>query len=509
MKNLKERLKYIGMLCIYAFALIWNLPKKIMRKIKKSKAEFRAVQKRGTACILAAVMIITALPMSGINAKAEGKAPAQDLIFNKDTNIYEIYTAKGLRDFCGPFIYDKRNAILMNDIDLSTVCGPDIGNWVPLNELYEVTFDGNGKTISNLYVNTTENYTVELFKDITDNSTVKNLTVSVDITTGGYAYGISSNIESSTIENCTMNGRIISTGRDAMGFVYTNGGSIKNCINNADIKAESAQGIASNSRGVLSGCINNGDITATGGTSAYSAGICGKISGGYNVENCINTGNIISNRSNAGGIASITEGNGKMTNCYSTGNVTLAASDDTIKAGLLCGARSTTDTIQNCYYLSSAVLTKGNKVVTSKAFGGDTQDGTSASGKSSNDMKNKAFVGSLNGATGTAFMFDGININNGYPITSAALLPIFKMGNGSSGSPFGIATAEQLKQFAAIINSVNGAISAKLMENLDLSTVCSMSNGSWTPIGTSASKYDGTFYGNSKSISNLYINNNR
>ncbi|MEG2687058.1 MAG: hypothetical protein RR954_08075, partial [Christensenellaceae bacterium] len=76
MKNLKEGLKYIGILCLYAFALIWNLPKKIMCKIKKI----------GLAFVLSAVMIITALPMSSINVNAVGEAPTQDIVSNKETS---------------------------------------------------------------------------------------------------------------------------------------------------------------------------------------------------------------------------------------------------------------------------------------------------------------------------------------------------------------------------------------------------------------------------------------
>lgn len=49
-------------------------------------------------------------------------------------------------------------AILIDNIDLSSVCSASLGiSWTPI-ESYEGTFDGNHKTIANLYINGSTRY---------------------------------------------------------------------------------------------------------------------------------------------------------------------------------------------------------------------------------------------------------------------------------------------------------------------------------------------------------------
>ena len=71
-----------------------------------------------------------------------------------------------------------------------------------------------------------------------------------------------------------------------------------------------------------------------------------------------------------------------------------------------------------------------------------------------------------------------------------------------------ISTAAQLKWFADEVNDGNPALNARLMNDIDLSSVCSAANGSWTPIGNHQEnqKYSGTFDGQNHTIKNLYIN---
>ena len=71
-----------------------------------------------------------------------------------------------------------------------------------------------------------------------------------------------------------------------------------------------------------------------------------------------------------------------------------------------------------------------------------------------------------------------------------------------------ISTAAQLKWFADEVNDGNPTFNARLMNDIDLSSVCSAANGSWTPIGNHQEyqKYSGTFDGQAHTIKNLYIN---
>jgi len=46
-----------------------------------------------------------------------------------------------------------------------------------------------------------------------------------------------------------------------------------------------------------------------------------------------------------------------------------------------------------------------------------------------------------------------------------------------------------------------------LQNDIDMSSVCSASIGSWTPIGTTTERFTGKFYGNNHEIQNLYVSN--
>src|SRR5574344_735330 len=77
-------------------------------------------------------------------------------------------------------------------------------------------------------------------------------------------------------------------------------------------------------------------------------------------------------------------------------------------------------------------------------------------------------------------------------------------------SYYEISTAVQMKWLSYYVNasSAHAATNARLMADIDLSSVCSTTAGNWTPIGNSYTiSCSGTFDGNGKAISNLYIAN--
>lgn len=77
-----------------------------------------------------------------------------------------------------------------------------------------------------------------------------------------------------------------------------------------------------------------------------------------------------------------------------------------------------------------------------------------------------------------------------------------------------IRTAKDLKKFATLVNSGEKFEGKTInqFENIDLSTVCSSTLGSWEPIGYKEGNtaeiyyFSGTYNGNGKIISNIYIN---
>ena len=91
-------------------------------------------------------------------------------------------------------------------------------------------------------------------------------------------------------------------------------------------------------------------------------------------------------------------------------------------------------------------------------------------------------------------------------------------GDGEVGNPYIITKAEELAWFRDQVNSGNNFICAKIsddVEVIDMSTVChaedksqNLKELSWKPIGKNdyGYQYWGTFDGNGKTITNLYIN---
>ena len=82
-------------------------------------------------------------------------------------------------------------------------------------------------------------------------------------------------------------------------------------------------------------------------------------------------------------------------------------------------------------------------------------------------------------------------------------------GTGNSATPYLISSAADLANLSELINAGNVAFNAagvnyRLTENITLPTV-SAGSSNFTPIGTNASPFRGTFDGNSKTISNLTI----
>ena len=91
-------------------------------------------------------------------------------------------------------------------------------------------------------------------------------------------------------------------------------------------------------------------------------------------------------------------------------------------------------------------------------------------------------------------------------------------GDGKKDNPYIITKAEELAWFRDQVNSGNNYICAKIsddVEVIDMSTVChaadksqNLEELSWEPIGKNdyGYQYRGTFDGNGKTITNLYIN---
>ena len=281
-------------------------------------------------------------------------------------------------------------------IDMSTVChaadaSKNLGelSWVPIGvgNAYTGTFDGSGKTISNLYIKT-ENQQAGLF-GYTFQSTIKNLTfenanvTNTELYTGilvgkaGYQTTLQ-NIKIST-NKCQVIG-----GKDYTGGIAGSlDGNAYNCVNYATVQGiEDVGGLfgyynrAGNS---MTACANYGNVTATSNTVG---GLVGYYSSGT-IQDCANYGNI-EGTYNVGGMAGYVS-KGKMQNVFCYGNV--SATNNTKRGGMVCGYSSKGVTEGMVAYYSGAKLTVNGQEQTAKAFGSSNLSEDNATGFTEPQLK--------------------------------------------------------------------------------------------------------------------------
>ena len=241
--------------------------------------------------------------------------------------------------------YPTVNAKLCDDIALTE------DNWEPIgyykndddNKAYNGIFDGDGKCVTNLKINSNTSTDLGFFGCVQD-ATIKNL----------YVQG---NINCNSIYNI---GGIVGYAKSSEGnFV-----KISNCINNVSIKNENLNmevgGILGRSSGAvdINSCVNIAEIT-----NGYSvAGILGYGENNVTISNCLNLGSITMNGTyNAvAGIANIyvdPEKSSSVTSCINASSIQGKDEDDNIYP-IVCFASSySTATLLYNYYNSTILPT--------------------------------------------------------------------------------------------------------------------------------------------------------
>ena len=179
---------------------------------------------------------------------------------------------------------DVHNTNITLDGDITVPAGETF----PHIDWFEGTFDGNGHTIKTTLYHS-ESQDGLLINS--NNGTIKNLNVEIVNGTTNLNGIVFDN--SGTIVNCTIKGNITTSGF-AYGISRENHGIIIACTNNANFSNCSYNaGFCANSKGTIIGCINNGNT--------ISAGITYKIGSEYwhspgTMISCVNTGTISSGK---------------------------------------------------------------------------------------------------------------------------------------------------------------------------------------------------------------------
>ena len=347
----------------------------------------------------------------GKNYSGEVIELATDLDF-KSILSYEDYTRTDFGDINGDGKIDN----LMTELKTGTGFIA-IGN--STNQFVGI-FKGNNHTISNLYINTTNQYE-GLFGYIQGGSVEELNLVNVQISGGNVVGGIAGHLgKNSKIIKCSVSGTIDIAKSYSVGGItgVVREAVIEDCINYAQITGgTSVGGIAGASwSSSVEKSINKGHIKGTlystdNGTST------GGIVGAFNDEfientgiiNCANFGKVESEYWRIGGIAGLSKG--KIENCYNIGEIT-----GDHEVGEIAGANLRQEPwgdgrIRNSYFINTA---KNSIVGQSYILNGSIDELSSA--KTEQEMKSDAFLVTLNGENiEDVWVQDSKNVNNGYP----------------------------------------------------------------------------------------------
>ena len=255
----------------------------------------------------------------------------------------------------------------VKEIDMSTICHKADTekqvaelSWTPIGNFgnkYQGTFDGNGKTISNLYINATSDNTG--FFGYAEKGSIKNITFNnAKVNSSGDYTGILAGCAGScvienikTLANCSVIGK----GRvgGIAGYAL---GNISNCENhamvNGTITVGGIIGCYRSSANSITSCANYGAVT---GTNSQVGGMVGYLASGT-IQNSANYGNIMGTYS-VGNLIGYADDKCNLNNVLGTGNVT--ATSNTKRVGLLVGFinRSSSTASGILAYNSSAKLT--------------------------------------------------------------------------------------------------------------------------------------------------------
>lgn len=286
-------------------------------------------------------------------------------------------------------------AKLTADIDLKDFChaadaSKNLGelSWEPIGvgNAYTGTFDGSGKTISNLYIKA-EKREAGLF-GYTFQSTIKNLTFeNANVTNTELYTGILVGVAGyqTTLQNIKISTKCqIIGGKDYTGGIAGSlDGNAYNCVNYAMVQGQEDVGglfgLYNRTGNSMTACANYGNVTAT---SKTVGGLVGYYSSGT-IQDCANYGNI-EGTYNVGGMAGYVS-KGKMQNVFCYGNV--SATDNTIRGGMVCGYSSKGVTEGMVAYYIGAKLTVNSQEQTVKAFGSGNLSEDNATGFTETQLK--------------------------------------------------------------------------------------------------------------------------
>ncbi len=456
------------------------------------------------------------------------------------TGAWEIYNKYGLANLSTKVANsnDIINAKLLCDIELTNKA--DGTSWIPIGNFpysYKGTFDGDNKTISDLYINDNSSDYQGLFGYSDNNSVIKNLKVKdVEITANnnvgaiiGNNYG---NIYASSASNIVIN----STSNLKIGGIagINSGGDIvATYVDNATITSDIGEAtlggiVGTHYEGNIVSSYTNDVTFENSGNSTRVGGIVGRFFDGALSSNFFisDDGNLFgegfsSNNDNATRVTSIQSLNDNV-------SVMNTSIDEWVDANSEIGFRykAGTDTANDIPTLFELVAPLENLTLSYPATIYDNET-------ASPTLTYEPFNTNERGVTYTIDndAFASINAKTGEVTAKSAgtvTVTVTSNSNDLISTDFSVDIQKAPEQRCFLndmtgytdntvtgiweIYNVNGLIALRTNLTQDAKLVCNinLNNEPWTPIGTFgglSTAYSGTFDGDNYTISGLYISN--
>ncbi len=273
---------------------------------------------------------------------------------DKIGEIYQISSLDDLRWIVENDVHWDKQYKQTADIDASSTSTWDGGaGWTAMGTVavkFTGSYDGDGHTISNLFINRVEGDDQGLFGYIY-NSSITNLALNnVDITARYRVGGLAARPDNSTIENCSSSGTLHSIGTTSslagglVGATYI--AVIRNSYSSVNVTAEMPR---------AGGLV--GQIWGTADSKTL-------------IERCYATGNV-QGSSHIGGFIGFSD-YGTIQNCYASGDVTRLTGSDGTGLGAFLGQENYSPgrtTIDKCYAIGSVYYADAENPI-DKGFAG-------------------------------------------------------------------------------------------------------------------------------------------
>jgi hypothetical protein len=285
------------------------------------------------ALVAGMVIALAVMVFVGGTALAEGEFAGGE---GTEESPYQISTAEQLATV-SEAVYLDNHYILMNDIDLSEYLSEDGAGWndgagwQPIGTSgtpFTGTFDGNGHSVENLFINRPGTNYIGLFSYTGSGADIRNVDlVAVDVTGAGSVGGLAGYNNGGEITACSAAGEVVGHFGNIGGLVgYNNGGTITDCSAGGSVEGSVSigglVGYNTGSGSAINGSWATGNVTSSGGSSD-TGGLVGYNGSGTVINGSWATGNVTSSgdRNNTGGLVGECNLSSKIDESWATGNV--------------------------------------------------------------------------------------------------------------------------------------------------------------------------------------------